>query len=144
MRYLGIDFGKKRVGLALSDESGRLAFPHSVLPNDKELIAAVTEIAKEQKVKAVIVGESKDLSGKANPLMKDIDAFIASLKKVLKKPVILEPEFWTSFQAARWQSRRPEASRGSGLRAEHRRAQEMLDASAAAIILQSYLDKRNA
>lgn len=126
MRYLGIDYGKKRVGLALSDESGRLAFPHSVLPNDKELISTVAEIAREQKVKAVVVGESKDLSGKANPLMKDIDAFIVSLKKAAKKPVILEPEFWTSFQAARWQGKTAK-----------------LDASAAAIILQSYLDKRN-
>jgi putative Holliday junction resolvase len=124
MRYLGIDYGKKRVGLALSDESGRLAFPHSVLPNDTALVEAVSTIAKEQKVKAIVVGESKDLSGKANPLMKDIDVFMAALKKAAKKPLILEPEFWSSFQAGRWQGKT-----------------DKLDASAAAIILQSYLDR---
>jgi len=126
MRFLGIDYGKKRVGVALSDESGRLAFPHTVLPNDKSLISEIVTIAKEQKVKAVIVGESKNLDGKDNPLMKDIEAFIKTLHKEAKKPVYLEPEFWSSFQAARWQGKTAK-----------------LDASAAAIILQSYLDKKN-
>jgi putative Holliday junction resolvase len=125
MRYLGIDYGKKRVGLALSDESGRLAFPHSVLPNDKHLVAEIARIAKEQKVKAIVVGESKDLSGKANPLMKDIEVFVQAVHKEAKKPVHLEPEFWSSFQAARWQGKT-----------------DKLDASAAAIILQSYLDRQ--
>ncbi len=127
MRFLGIDFGLKRVGLALSDESGTLAFPHSVLPNNKELVAAVVSLAKEQKVKAIILGESKDLAGKANPLMKEIEIFKKSVMKETKKPVHFEPEFWSSFQAARYQGH------------THK-----LDASAAAIILQSYLDRISA
>ena len=124
MRFLGIDFGKKRVGTALSDESGRLAFPHSVLPNNKELVAKVAEIAREQKVKAIIVGESKNLDGTNNPLMKDIEMFVKAIHKEAKKPVHLELEFWSSFQAGRWQGKT-----------------DKLDASAAAIILQSYLDR---
>ena len=127
MRYLGIDFGKKRVGVALSDESGRLAFPHSVLQNDKALIGEVARISKEQKVKAIIVGESKNLDGKDNALMKHIEVFIKVVHKEAKKPVYLEPEFWSSFQAGRWQGKT-----------------DKLDASAAAIILQSYLDRKNA
>ncbi len=126
MRYLGIDFGLKRVGLALSDESGTLAFPHSVLSNNKELITKTGEIAREQKVKAIILGESKDLGGEANPLMKEITAFKAALIKETKKPVHFEPEFWSSFQAARYQVKT-----------------NKLDASAAAIILQSYLDRNH-
>ena len=126
MRFLGIDFGTKRVGIALSDESGTLAFPHSVIMNDKELVGQVVRIAEEQKVEAVIVGESKNLDGKDNPLMKDIEVFVTAVHKEAKKPVHLEPEFWSSVQAGRWQGKT-----------------DKLDASAAAIILQSYLDKKN-
>lgn len=124
MRYLGIDFGKKRVGLALSDESGTLAFPHSVLPNNKKLVAEVVRIAREQKVQAIIVGESKNLDGKDNKIMKDIEPFAEALHKETKLTVHLEPEFWSSVQAERWQGKTYK-----------------LDASAAAIILQSYLDR---
>ena len=125
MRYLGIDFGKKRVGVALSDESGRLAFPHSVIPNNKELVAEIARIAEKQNAKAIIVGESKDLNGKDNPLMKDIEVFVEAIYKETKKPVHFEPEFWSTVQAGRWQ-----------------RKTDKLDASAAAIILQSYLDRK--
>ena len=144
MRYLGIDYGAKRIGVAISDEDGKMAFPHKVLSNDKKLLEAVQEICKEQKVRTIIMGESKDFDGRPNPIAKKIEEFKQTLEKLTRKRVEYEPEFLTSVQAARRQFRRPESSRGSGLRAERRRADDMLDASAAAIILQSYLDgKRN-
>lgn len=142
MRYLGIDFGSKRVGLALSDESCTLAFPYNVLPNDKELLSAVAEIVKEQKVKLMVMGESKDFAGKDNSIAKDAEEFRKALEKLTHKKVAYEPEFLTSVQAGRRQGRRQEGSRGTGERAEQRRENKMLDASAAAIILQSYLDRR--
>ncbi len=137
MRYLGIDFGSKRVGVALSDESGTLAFPYSVLKNDSELTAEVERIIKEQKVKLVVLGESKDFSGKDNPIAASAEAFKKTLEKLTHKKVEYEPEFMTSFQAERNYARRPEASRGGTAPKEN----SMLDASAAAIILQSYLDR---
>jgi len=141
MRYLGIDFGSKRVGLALSDESGTLAFPYSVLKNDTELLTEVDRIVREQKVKLIVMGESKDFSGKDNPVAKDAEEFRRVLMKATRKRVEYEPEFLTSVQAARRPSRRQSKSRGTGERAERRQENEMLDASAAAIILQSYLDR---
>ena len=143
MRYLGIDYGKKRVGIALSDESGKVAFPHSVLQNSEKLPEAVVRLCEENKVSEVVIGESKDLGGKANPLMKDIEEFVGRLTLISPIPVHYEPEFWSSVQAGRRQYRRPEGSRGSGQRQEQRRVEAMLDASAAAIILQSYLDRGN-
>ncbi len=140
MRYLGIDFGSKRVGLALSDESGTLAFPYVVLPNDKALLSEVTRIVTEQKVKLVVMGESKDFSGKENAIAKSADEFKQVLEKQTHKKVVYEPEFLTSVQAGRNYARRPEASRGPQARANSRKTNELLDASAAAIILQSYLD----
>lgn len=141
MRLLGIDFGSKRVGLALSDESGTLAFPYKVLPNDSTLLSEVVLIITEQKVKLVVMGESKDFSGKDNAIAKSADEFKRALEKLSRKKIEYEPEFLTSVQAGRNYARRPEESRGSGVRADRRKVNEMLDASAAAIILQSYLDR---
>ncbi|MDO8623746.1 MAG: Holliday junction resolvase RuvX [bacterium] len=142
MRYLGIDFGSKRVGLALSDESCTLAFPYKVLTHDRGLLAAVDEVIRDQKVKLVVMGESKDFSGKDNPIASLADEFKKALEKLTHKKVEYEQEFLTSVQAGRPQGRRQDGSRGTGARAEQRKTNEMLDASAAAIILQSYLDRR--
>ncbi len=126
MRYLGIDFGSKRVGLALSDEDGRMAFPYTVLKNDKTLLSEVDRICKEQKVKLMVVGESNDFKGEPNPIAVQIEEFKKAIEKLTRKKVEYEPEFLTSVQAARWQGN-----------------VEKLDASAAAIILQNYLDRKN-
>ena len=111
MRYLGIDFGSKRVGLALSDESCTLAFPYSVLPNDRMLLMEVERIVKEQKVKLIVMGESKDFSGKDNLIAQDAEEFRRTLMKTTRKRIEYEPEFLTSVQAARRPSRRQGASR---------------------------------
>lgn len=123
MRFLGIDYGKKRVGIALSDEEGKFALAHTVLPNTA-LVEAVKKIIFERGVGAVVVGESKDFKGAENPIMTDIKSFAQDLAKEATIPVYFEPEFMTSAEAARIQGETGK-----------------LDASAAAIILQSYLDK---
>ncbi|TSC84501.1 MAG: putative holliday junction resolvase [Parcubacteria group bacterium Gr01-1014_17] len=126
MRYLGIDYGAKRVGMALSDEGGKVAFPHSVLKNDASLLKDVARIVEEQKVELVVIGESKDLEGKENRIARSAARFKKELEAALGKKVEYEPEFWSSMQAERWQGKT-----------------DKLDASAAAIILQSFLDKHN-
>jgi len=143
MRYLGIDFGSKRVGLALSDESGTLAFPHSVLINDKQLLSKIEGIVQEQKVEIIVLGESKDFKGEGNPIATQANEFKKALETLTQKQVAYEPEFLTSVQAGQKHSRRPDGIRGSGLRARHRKTNTMLDASAAAIILQSFFDHKS-
>lgn len=125
MRYAGIDFGSKRVGVALSDETNTLAIPKTVLPNGPELLDGLKKLFAENRVTEAVVGESRDYSGKDNPIMEKIRVFAERLEKECGVRVLYEPEFMTSAQAGRLQ--------GEG---------EMLDASAAAIILQSYLDKK--
>ncbi|MBX4210876.1 Holliday junction resolvase RuvX [Candidatus Parcubacteria bacterium] len=125
MRYLGIDYGSKRVGIALSDESGEFSIPHSVLKNDKELSETIAHICKENHVTEIIIGESLDYNKKPNPIMKKITAFKIELEEKLKLPVHLEPEFMTSQEAAHIQGHN-----------------SLTDASAAALILKSYLDKQ--
>ena len=124
MRYLGIDFGEKRVGVALSDEEGKIAFPKAVLANDSDLLRNIVDWCLKNVVDAVVMGESRDYHGKINEIMWKIDSFRQQLETMGIK-VVFEPEFMTSAQA----------SRVTGLN-------EMIDASAAAIILQSYLDKQ--
>lgn len=125
MRFMGIDFGTKRVGVAVSDEGNTVAFPKAVLSNDGGLVSAVGAIAREAGVTSVVLGESKDFDGVYNPVMKGAFEFKRAIEGELGLSVELEPEFMTSAHASR-QGDTP-----------------MLDASAAALILQSYLDKRN-
>jgi putative Holliday junction resolvase len=122
-RMLGIDYGSKRVGLALSDESNKFALPLSVITNDSELVEKVEKIAIDNEVGEIVMGESRDFSGKPNSILLDSLEFKEKLE-ARGFLVNFEPEFLTSVQAERWQGKN-----------------ELLDASAAAIILQSYLDK---
>ena len=124
MRYLGIDFGKKRVGLSFSDEDGKIAFPLFVLENSEKIIEEIKKIILDKKIDKVVMGESKDFNMNENPIMEDIKMFSEKLLQN-KIPVVFHPEFLTSQEAIQIQGKN-----------------EMLDASAATIILQSYLDKQ--
>lgn len=124
MKFIGIDYGTKRVGIALSDSTNKFAIPHVVLPNSKRLIDDVNEIVCEHAVTHVVIGESKNFKGQDNEIMVKIRELKERIENVLDLPVMFEPEFLTSHQAEH-----PGAKR------------ELIDASAAAIILQSYLDR---
>ncbi len=123
MRYLGIDYGAKRVGLAMSDERGDFAYPLSVLENKDNLFQDILKVCKDNNIGSVVVGESKNFSQNNNEIMKEISPFVDKLKKVLDLPVYMHPEFLTSQEAERLQGKN-----------------DMHDASAAALILKSYLD----
>jgi putative Holliday junction resolvase len=126
MKYLGIDFGSKRVGIAGSDDTGRLAFPYSVVLNDKKLLEEIEKIIKQEKIDKIVIGESKNFKGESNKIMAEIEKFKATLEQKTKLKVYFEPELMTSSQAELIQGKN-----------------KMHDASAAAIILQSYLDKNS-
>src|SRR3989344_2971404 len=126
-KMLGIDFGRKRVGIALSDEEQKIAFPKTVYLNDKKLVERIATYCAKNSVAGIALGESKNFKGENNPIMKDILKFKTKLEKATSLPVYMEPEFMTSSEAKK-------------MRAEGD-SEEMLDASAATVILQSYLDK---
>ena len=137
MRYLGIDYGTKRVGIALSDEEGRMAFPECILSNDHTLLPTLVSLIKEKGVGMIVVGESLDLEGKENPLMTKIRAFAEVLIRETSLPVAYEQEFFTSAAAAR----SPLGEQKAVARKVSSEKREHNDASAAALILQSYLDR---
>jgi len=122
MRYIGIDYGKKRVGIALSDTEGKMAFPTAVLANDTTLMQRIDELCKQEQVGKIIIGHSLHSAGGENTIQSAINEFITDLTLQLGLPVDLEPEQYSTQEAIRFQGRT-----------------ELTDASAAAVILNSYL-----
>ncbi len=126
MKYLGIDYGTKRVGIATSDDGGRMAFPLRVLLNSRSLVPHITKICKDERIETVVVGESLDFNNRHNIIMKEITPFAETLQAATGLPVVFMNEVLSSREAAHIQGDNKEN-----------------DASAAAIILQSYLNKWN-
>ncbi len=136
MRYLGIDYGSKKTGLALSDESGKMGFPHEVVPTH-ELPQRLAAVIPEHGITAVVMGESKDFSGNENPIHKEAQAFAAWVAHTFSLPVHWEPEFLTSAAARRGPGAPDEKPSRSP------KTHEPVDASAAALILTSYLSRHH-
>lgn len=125
-RILGIDFGTKKVGIAVSDKDSNFALPKVVLKNDKDLIKNIEKIIEENNISSIIIGESMNYKGEENPVMKSMKNFVNEIKKKSNLQIYFEPEFLTSSQVRNTQGE-----------------SKMIDASAAALILQSFIDKRN-
>lgn len=124
MRLLGIDYGTKRIGLALSDEGGTFAFPEAIIDTNKAALGILGKLVIEKEVSKIIIGESRDFKGNENPVMKEIAAFKKALEELLDIPVILWSEMLSSAHA-----RREGSEKGVHV-----------DSAAAALILQNYLD----
>lgn len=126
MRYLGIDYGKKRIGLALSDPEGRIGFPFAELQvfNFRLTAKEIKKIIRQEKIVKVIIGLPRSFQGQETEQTREVSAFANKLKKEIFIPIEFENEMLTTKIAAK-----------NGVKKEH------LDASSAAIILQSYLDK---
>jgi len=126
MRYLGLDYGEKRIGIAISDISGAFAFPRETIPNDAKAILALVAFAKKEGAGAFVVGDTLSLGGEKNKITPQADAFVAALAQASGLSVTPVREAWSSQEAARFAP--------AGKRHD--------DAAAAAIILQRFLDTR--
>jgi putative Holliday junction resolvase len=133
---MGIDFGTKNVGIALSDEAGISAYPKVVLHNDKHLLDKIKELCDAEEVGAIIIGESVDMNGADNPIMEKIREFGEECAGATGLSVAFEKEAFTSFEA---HPRRGKESLHSRL--EPIGHAKDIDAKAAALILQRFLDK---
>ena len=124
MRILGIDYGSKRVGMAVSDETRKVALPISVIQNTRELLAEIEKVARDYEAKEIVLGESRNYKGEGNAILLESMEFKEALE-AKGFTVHWEAEFMTSIQAERLQGKN-----------------DKIDASAAALILQSYLDRQ--
>ena len=141
MRVLGIDYGARRIGLALSDATATLASPWRLLqrpPSDAEtlrvvLVEIATLAADSDGLEAVVVGWPRRLDGSPTDQTPIVEAFARGLEAKLSVPVVLQDERLSSREAeSRLALREP----------DWRKRKQHIDAAAAAIILQDYLDGR--
>ena len=134
-RILGIDYGRVRIGLALSDPLQIIASPFkTVIAKDTNTaIAQITRIVQEQDVESIVVGVPISLAGKITEQTKKVHEFIAVLKEEVKLPVLEAEERLSSVEASRILHQK-------GIKTGHHKAE--VDKTAAAIILQTYLDSQ--
>ena len=141
MRVLGIDYGARRIGLALSDSTATLASPWRLIerpPSDKETLAqllrAIEQLASEDDgLAAVVVGWPRRLDGSATSLTAEVESLAKELGQRVQVPVILQDERLTSHEAE---------ARLAVRERDWRRRKQKIDAAAAAVVLQDYLDHR--
>jgi len=143
MRFLGIDYGTKRIGIAISDENNTLAFPKEIVLNDANTFERLSEIIKEKEVSEIVVGESVDFSGKLNALSGRIEVFILELKEKFELPIHKQKEFLTSVEARKSKTGKADLSPSQARGRVKQIKSGRVDAQAAALILQRYLEKRN-
>jgi putative Holliday junction resolvase len=134
-RVLALDIGKSRTGLAVSDVSGTLATPLGVIaaqPPLAEVLRTADQLAaQDDGLAAIVVGRPLHLDGRPGPHTAAVDAFVARLRTRTALPIYVQDERLTSVEAeSRLAAREP----------DWRRRKARLDAAAAAVILQDFLD----
>lgn len=133
MRYLAIDYGRKRTGLAVCDAQETMAFPFDVLHDQKNLVQRIEQIVASEHIEAVVVGLPLNMDGSQGPQAKQVLAFAKQLERHIAIPIHFQDERLSSFGAE-------EKLQAMGLSKAKQR--ERLDAVAAAEILQAFLDER--
>lgn len=137
MRVLAVDPGRVRVGLALSDEGARLATPHSTIPGGAGLAARIIEVAEDAGAATIVVGLPRRLDGSEGPEAEAARGLAAEIGKAGGLTVeLFDERFTTSMAETALKVSRPR--RGAKVAGARR---EATDRVAAAVLLQSYLDR---
>jgi len=135
-RIVGIDYGRKRVGVAVSDPLGIFASPMDTVPAAK-IIDYLKKYAETESVTRFVVGYPVNMDNTPSEAAADVDIFLKNMAKAFPSvPVTLEDERFTSVLAHR-------AMIDGGMKAKDRRDKSSVDKISAAIILQSYLDRNS-
>ena len=135
-RYLGIDYGKKRTGLAVCDPTKTIASPFTtVLTND--LRSFIESYTADEDIEGFVIGYPRQMNNKPSEAVRYINPFVKYLeKKYSDIPVYLVDERFTSKMAV-------QAMVSGGMKKQKRRDKANVDKISAAIILQSFLDRKN-
>ena len=135
-RILAIDYGQKRVGLAVTDELQIIATPLATV-SAHETIHFIREYTAQNAVECFVVGESRDMKNEASGSSRFIEPFVRLLKKEFSGiPVERMDERFTSLIATR-------AIRDAGLKRKNRQDKALVDKVSAVLILQSFMETRN-
>ncbi len=132
MRYLGVDYGAKRTGLAVCDATETIVSPLGVLHGRKNLAGRVSEIVASENIDAVVLGLPLNMNGSEGPQAQQALAFAEELRAHIQVPVHLQDERLSSFGA---EQKLQEIRLGRG------KKRQWLNALAAAEILHAFLDR---
>ena len=133
MRYLAVDYGAKRTGLAICDPAETLASPLAVIEGQKDLPKKIAEVVEAENVEAVVLGLPLNMDDSTGPQARLVFQFAEQLEKVLEVPVYFQDERLSSFSAAE-----KLASADFTMKKKKKR----LDAIAAAEILEAFLEQK--
>ena len=134
MRILALDWGQVRVGAAVSDESGKIAFPLEKFIESKNAIGEIKKIIDELKVEKILVGHPKSLSGSESQSSKQVSEFVANLKTEVQIPLEMFDERFSSVAAGK-------TLQEQGM--PEKKQRKIKDNIAAQLMLQQYLDTKN-
>jgi putative holliday junction resolvase len=135
MRVLALDHGTVRIGVAVSDELGMIARPLEFIPAEPwaDFLARLNQLLAELKPEQIIVGLPRNMDGSLGPAAEKVRAFVAKLRETVTVPIRTWDERLTTVQAQRM-------LREAGHKAKDQKGR--VDATAAAVLLQSYLDSQ--
>jgi putative Holliday junction resolvase len=134
MRYLAIDYGTKRTGLAICDPAETIASPLGVIEGQKDLINKIADVVEKENVEAIVLGLPLNMDDSTGPQAKLIFQFGEQLEKLLVIPVHFQDERLSSFGAE---------EKLASAEFTRKKKKKHLDAVAAAEILQAFLEQKN-
>ena len=132
-RVLGIDFGSKRIGIAVSDPMNIIARGITVVPNSPRAVDDILKIASEYEVAKIVVGMPFTLKGTKGMKAEEVERFIEKLSENTDLEIIQWDERFTTHTAH-------QTLLTMGVRKKARQSKERIDEMASALILQGYLD----
>ena len=133
MRYLAIDYGTKRTGLAICDSGETIASPLTVIQGQKELLKKIAEVVETEHVEAVVLGLPLNMTGSQSSQTKLVFKFAEQLKDYLHIPVHFQDERLSSFSAE---------EKLTSAKFTRGKKRKRLDAVAAAEILEAFLEQK--
>ena len=148
MKHLGIDFGEKKIGLAISDSAGTIAMPFKIIDNNglDKVIEKINNIIEKEKISVIVIGKSLDFKGKENNINVLINNFVDNFKKkypLFENKIYFENEIFTSI-SAKWGIEKPirrmDVKNKKGNRKNKK--EEKIDHKAAMMILKSFLERQ--
>jgi putative Holliday junction resolvase len=135
-RILGIDYGTTRLGISMSDPLLILAQPYQTIDNDRKTIGTIAELVDQEGISLIVVGLPLNLKGEKGKKAEEVERFVSRLSGSVGVDVITWDERFTTHLAH--QTLRDMGTR----RSQRERARGRIDAMAASLLLQSYLDSR--
>ena len=134
-KILAIDYGKKRIGIAISDSKKSIAFPLKTIEN-KNIFIFLEQFIKSEQIESIVIGNPKPLGKKINNLTHEVNKFQKKIISLFKVPVYLVDERFTSKIAFK-------IILDANVKKKKRRDKSLIDKVSASLILETYLKKNN-